>query len=152
MQERISHNAQRVAALQAELAGLSSVSASASALRTRADALAEAVAGQNRELRQRVRMAHARQLSTSEADAKLVRGAILSSLSEEMAGPSVLLADGPASRLERAIARADEQLASDPYACLRSCLTRTYQTWGALCLQSVRLLGLVPAAGQARGQ
>ena len=155
LQERAVLLSARLSELQQEQSSLSATSAAAAALGARADAVSEALSAQTRELRQRVRRAHAQRLSASEAEAAHMRSVIMSAVSEEIARPNELLQGGAASRVARALLHADELLSSDPHACLRGCMSRTYEAWGALCLHTVRVLGLLEregAEGDSRDQ
>lgn len=138
--ERAAAGAAKLAELRQELEQLRAVKARADALAVAADGLGGAIDAQTRGVHHRVQREHQRRLQaeTQEAHSQ-IKTLITGIVEEELSLP---YRDGSeiSSRFEAVIARADEALARDPYACLRRCGTRLYETWGMICLQAVLLV------------
>lgn len=141
LRARVAANGARLEELRGELDALRAAKRRADELAARADAMGSALDATTRGVHHRVQREHQRRLQSADAaEHSHMRAVIAAVVDEEIARP---YRDdlGAGSRFDRVIAKADEALARDPHACLRRCGTRTYEAWGALCLQLVLLAG-----------
>ena len=139
--ERAHSNSARLADLRKELDLLKAVKTRADELTAKADAIGSAIDAQTRGVHHRVQKEHQRRLQAESQDSHAnIKSLISNSIEEEISRP---YRDETGNRFEAVISRADEALSKDPHACLRRLGTRTYETWGWICLQTVLLVGRI---------